>query len=325
MADTVTTKMGFTKPEIGASNNTWGTKNNGNWDIADSGFVRNTKQWTVTPGDDTANSAAGPWLLTRYNNTNIRIDDPINVNRQTGVVNMSVGMSFTYQGTQPTAPPAGSATIWMDGYGNPFITRPDGTTYSLGTPPGTIAYTAAATADVGWALCNGQAISRTANPYLFARIGSGFGAGDGSTTFNVPDIRGRVIASPDGGTGRLVNAFNGIYGAAGGLDYEVLTIAQIPSHGHSIEINVNTGFESATHAHTVPGVPVVAGNNNNNGGGGGAFAAMASSTATYNTTTETANHYHNIVWNGGADANGGGSWHPNVQPTICLYAQIKLG
>lgn len=55
---------------------------------------------------------------------------------------------------------------------------------------GMIIPTAAPTADDGFLLCNGQAVSRTTYATLFARIGTAYGVGDNSTTFNVPDLRG---------------------------------------------------------------------------------------------------------------------------------------
>jgi microcystin-dependent protein len=54
------------------------------------------------------------------------------------------------------------------------------------------------TAPSGWLLCNGAAVSRTTYASLFAVIGTTFGTGDDSTTFNVPDFRGRVPAGVDG-------------------------------------------------------------------------------------------------------------------------------
>lgn len=53
----------------------------------------------------------------------------------------------------------------------------------------------------GWLPCNGAAVSRTTYPTLFARIGTAFGSGDGSTTFNVPDLRGEFIRGWDDGRG----------------------------------------------------------------------------------------------------------------------------
>lgn len=52
---------------------------------------------------------------------------------------------------------------------------------------------------VGWLLCDGRTVSRTTYPQLFASIGTAFGGGDGSTTFNLPDLRGRTIIGAGAG------------------------------------------------------------------------------------------------------------------------------
>lgn len=74
-------------------------------------------------------------------------------------------------------------------------------------PAGAVMPFAGTTAPAEWLLCYGQAVSRTQYGQLFAVIGTAYGTGDGSTTFNVPDLRGRVVAGVDnmGGTdaGRL--------------------------------------------------------------------------------------------------------------------------
>ncbi len=69
-------------------------------------------------------------------------------------------------------------------------------------PIGSILAYSGASAPTGWVLCDGAAISRTTYATLFAAIGTSFGTGDGSTTFNVPDLRGRVLVGKDdmGGT-----------------------------------------------------------------------------------------------------------------------------
>lgn len=59
-------------------------------------------------------------------------------------------------------------------------------------PIGSVMDYAGATAPTGWLICNGAAVSRTTYSVLFALIGSTYGQGDGSTTFNVPDLRGRM-------------------------------------------------------------------------------------------------------------------------------------
>ena len=110
------------------------------------------------------------------------------------------------------------ATIWdMDPVG-PQIS-------STGqVPVGTVVSFGGTTAPAGWLLCYGQAISRTTYAALFAVISTTYGAGDGSTTFNLPDCRGRLPLGQDnmGGTAanRVTQAVSGInalnIGAVGG-------------------------------------------------------------------------------------------------------------
>lgn len=69
-------------------------------------------------------------------------------------------------------------------------------------PPGVVLPFAGATAPQGWILCDGSAVSRTIYAALFAAIASAHGSGDGSTTFNIPDYRGRIIRGRDGGIAR---------------------------------------------------------------------------------------------------------------------------
>ncbi|EHL69933.1 hypothetical protein HMPREF1032_02932, partial [Subdoligranulum sp. 4_3_54A2FAA] len=59
-------------------------------------------------------------------------------------------------------------------------------------PVGCVIPFAGAAAPTGWLLCQGQAISRTTYAQLFSVIGTTYGSGDGKTTFNLPDMRGRV-------------------------------------------------------------------------------------------------------------------------------------
>lgn len=67
--------------------------------------------------------------------------------------------------------------------------------------PGIVLPYAGSTAPTGWLLCSGQAVSRTTYAALFAVIGTAFGTGDGSATFNVPDLRGEFVRGLDNGRG----------------------------------------------------------------------------------------------------------------------------
>lgn len=67
-----------------------------------------------------------------------------------------------------------------------------------GLPAGSIIQWGSNTAPANWLICDGSAVSRALWPSLFAVIGTTYGAGDGSTTFNLPDLRGRVAVGRDG-------------------------------------------------------------------------------------------------------------------------------
>ncbi len=69
-------------------------------------------------------------------------------------------------------------------------------------PVGSILPYGGTTAPEGWLMCNGAPVSRESYPDLFAAVGTSFGAGDGSTTFNIPDLRGRFLRGVDGAAGR---------------------------------------------------------------------------------------------------------------------------
>lgn len=68
-------------------------------------------------------------------------------------------------------------------------------------PAGAVAHFARVTAPAGWLVCDGSAVSRSAYPALFSAIGVTFGAGDGATTFALPDLRGEFLRGADLGRG----------------------------------------------------------------------------------------------------------------------------
>lgn len=167
-------------------------------------------------------------------------------------------------------------------------------------PVGLVLPFAGAAAPSQWLLCFGQAISRTTYAALFAALGTGYGVGDGSTTFNLPDMRGRVAAGRDdmGGAAasRLTNVGTGnpgingaALGAVGGADRYTLAQTEMPAHTHPMP-TLRSGSAVGT--------------------------------------TNTASPPNNA---GAADTNltsgstGGGNAHPNVQPTIVLNHIIFAG
>lgn len=163
----------------------------------------------------------------------------------------------------------------------------DTSTLPAGAASGTIVPFGGSTVPTDWLLCAGQAVSRTTYATLFGIIASTYGAGNGSTTFNLPDLRGRVPSGKDdmGGTAasRLTSTGGVVgttLGATGGTQTHTLTTAQLPAHSHS---GVVTGS-----------------------GAGGANLGVGDNGVLGSTATE-----------------GSGSAHPNVQPTIILNYIIK--
>lgn len=124
--------------------------------------------------------------------------------------------------------------------------------------PGDIKLIGGTTAPTGWLLCDGSLVSRATYADLFAVIGTTHGVGDGSTTFGLPDLRGRTAVGADnmdnavgtggGDAGRLDWA--NTIGTAGGAQYVALALANMPSHRHVVDSHDHsstgyTGYEGA--------------------------------------------------------------------------------
>ena len=155
----------------------------------------------------------------------------------------------------------------------------------MDVPVGTILDFAGANVPSGYLECDGSAVSRTAYPKLFAAIGTAWGAGDGSTTFNLPDLGGRTCIGKGSRT----------VGSTGGSETHTLTTSEIPSHthvvpkhGHANTISAKTpklthtitqpAFQVPKHSHTIA-------NNVRNASGG--TTSVASTTQNRNFLTET--------------------------------------
>jgi len=104
--------------------------------------------------------------------------------------------------TGPQGPPGPKGDTGAVGpQGSPGPTGPQGPA-GESVPPGVVIAFASATPPAGWLLCDGSAVSRANYPNLFAAIGTAWGVGDGSTTFNLPDLRGQFLRGVDNGAGR---------------------------------------------------------------------------------------------------------------------------
>lgn len=129
-------------------------------------------------------------------------------------------------------------------------------TIQLLTPTGSVTQYAGSSVPTGWLFCDGAAISRTTYAALFAVIGTTFGSGDGTTTFNLPDLKGRVPV------GKAVAGTFASLAATGGAETHTLTTAQIPSHQHNVSEYAHSVTQSnalGNHSHTFSGTVVSAG------------------------------------------------------------------
>jgi microcystin-dependent protein len=150
-------------------------------------------------------------------------------------------------------------------------------------PPGAVLDFAGNTPPAGYLLCDGSAVSRTTYSTLFGVIGTTWGAGNGTTTFNLPDLRRRVTV---GSGGTPTSTIGSSIGSIGGAETHTLTEAQIPSHTHT----------------------------------GGAFWPTARGTGPEQNQTSGPEDYTRFSNTG---ATGGSQAHNNIQPSAIVHKIIK--
>lgn len=187
------------------------------------------------------------------------------------------------------------------------------------TPIGTLLPFAGSSAPSGWLLADGSAVSRSTYAALFAVCGTTYGAGNGTTTFNVPNLQNRVPVGSGGSYSR---------GGTGGASTVTLTTGQIPSHdhgsvgdhGHSISGTANAvGDHSHSYTNassTRNDINAAAGSTVNNGsfgdstgGGGGHSHSLSGSIGS------GGGHTHSSVGSGGS--------HENMPPFVAMPYIIR--
>jgi microcystin-dependent protein len=157
----------------------------------------------------------------------------------------------------------------------------------------------------GLLAADGTAQSRTTYADLFARIGTLHGVGDGSTTFNLPNLKGRAVWGLDAAQ----TEFN-VLGETGGAKTVTIQVGHLPAHNHTL--NITSAFEAA-HQHTVPAGTVTI------KGGTATDTAVASGAGML--TGAAGGHAHMV--SGTTDNAGGSTPLPILPPYIVLKAYIR--
>jgi microcystin-dependent protein len=195
----------------------------------------------------------------------------------------------------------------VDVAGDLTLYQRDGTPIAAGNVKGPVGDTGTAaptggmvlwpteTPPANWLLCEGQAVSRTTYNALFAVLGTTYGAGDGSTTFNLPNMKGRVVVGLD----PAQTEFDTM-GETGGAKTHTLTEAEMPSHTHVQ--NPHDHDMTVRTSSTAGGAAPMAGSVSGSGG------------------TDTSNIQNTTAVN---QNTGGGGAHNNLQPYIVLRWMVK--
>lgn len=186
---------------------------------------------------------------------------------------------------------------------------------SAAMPTGALTMYGGASAPTGFLLCDGSAVSRVTYAALFAVVSTTYGAGDGSTTFNVPDLRQRFpLGKAASGTGATLG------GTGGAIDHT----HSVPAHYHSMSgagTTLATGTESANHTHAL-------GYGTNLAAGAIAKPGSFSGTSLADTSGQSANHTHAITGSiglvtGGVDGNAAMTSGTNNPPFLTVNFIIK--
>jgi len=166
------------------------------------------------------------------------------------------------------------------------------------TPTGSVQGFAGNTAPTGWLLCDGSDVSRTTYEALFNIIGETFGAGDGSTTFALPDCRGRTLVGSGTGAGLSSRTIGDTFGE----ETHTQTIAEMAQHNHPVT--------DAGHTHPATGNFV-------NDSTGTEYSTATANKGTVQAATGSATTGISV------DNNGSGTPFNVIQPSIVFPVIIK--
>ena len=205
------------------------------------------------------------------------------------------------------------------------ITLDEGTPGVLGiaaaVPAGLIAMYGGPTAPSGWLLCDGAAVSRTTYAALFAAIGTTWGSGDWSTTFNVPDLQGRAAIGVGSGSGLTTRALADKVGA----ETHQLTEAELAAHQHAAGGDHDHGGSTDNEGAHTHGVGTELANCEGYSQSAPTLAQASDGGSGSMTSGGGTDHAHSIPGSGDHQhaAAGSDTAHNNMQPSLAVNFIIK--
>lgn len=254
----------------------------------------------------------------------------------TTAANITANTSATLPANTSIGSVSATEIGYLDGITSSVQTQLN-TALSAVAPSGSIMIWSTDTAPTNWLLCNGATVSRTTYATLFAVIGTTYGAGDGSTTFVLPNLVGRIPIGKDANQAE----FNAL-GETGGAKTVTLATTNLPAHTHSINHNhpesttstdshshTGTTSSNGNHTHTVAnsltseivqsGTGATVSDNDT-----GTTGSAGAHTHTFTTSTDSHSHTFNVPdFAGTSGSTGSGTAFSILPPYIALNYIIK--
>lgn len=220
---------------VGTTSLTWAQFSGAGQIIAGNGIVKTGNQLAV---QGTAN---------RISVSSGSVDIDANYVGQATITTVGTITTGTWSGSVITVPKGGTG---QTAFGAGYYVKGNGTSGltaaatipatdvtglpAVSAPTGEVTMFAGSSAPTGWLLCDGSAVSRTTYSALFAVVSTTYGTGDGSTTFNVPNLKGRAPVGVDSTQTEFA-----ALGTTGGEKTHVLSVAEMPSHTHQERYSLN--------------------------------------------------------------------------------------